>query len=392
MLVIPWSQLAHGQLARDARELVVEAAEILISALPGTNPSLARGDAGRAIALDYVSRCGLAPEGVGRATLQRAVDHVHTLTAPGLFAGVSGVAWASTVIDPGLLLDGTDDLHGELCDALLVALARTSWTGHDDLIAGLVGIGLYGIAREETVHGREIVRRVIGHLERRAQHDRGGLAWPMPRDASGNRRSSPGVAHGVAGALAFLAEAHGRGHEPERTSALVERGLAWLSAVKLPTTAGGRYPRYVDQVEPSGAAWCTGDAGIAGALVAAATWMQGPQARDMRDTGLVAAESLLMPCRSTPDPSAIDLSFCHGAAGMLHIYNRLWQLTHDPRYGAHALSWLSVIVAGRARVRELPSDFLDGCAGVVCAVAAAIAPIAPTWDRPFLLMHKESSR
>jgi lantibiotic modifying enzyme len=111
-------------------------------------------------------------------------------------------------------------------------------------------------------------------------------------------------------------------------------------------------------------------------------------------------------CRAAERPEAetkvVDAGFCHGTAGLAHLYNRMYQATGEPRLGRAAVHWLERTlewcrlaedgggwwVAGSADPRQGPwtgIDLVHGAAGIALVLLAAATPVEPVWDRMFLL-------
>jgi hypothetical protein len=74
----------------------------------------------------------------------------------------------------------------------------------------------------------------------------------------------------------------------------------------------------------------------------------------------------------------IDSTLCHGAAGIGHIYNRMYQATGHEELQARALDWLRLALAN-----DPPAGigFLDGQCGLALALLAASSDVWPSWDR-----------
>ncbi|HEX7277236.1 MAG TPA: lanthionine synthetase LanC family protein, partial [Acidimicrobiales bacterium] len=92
--------------------------------------------------------------------------------------------------------------------------------------------------------------------------------------------------------------------------------------------------------------------------------------------------------RPIQDAGVVDAGLCHGAAGLLHVSNRLYQATGDERQAAAARRWLepalTLPVAG--------AGFLEGRAGVGLALLAATTDVEPEWDRILLLSGATGGR
>jgi len=182
---------------------------------------------------------------------------------------------------------------------------------------------------------------------------------------------------------------------------LLRGAVDWLLSRKLPADGESAFPDgWGPEAEllPARAAWCYGDPGIAATL-----WLAG------RIAGEPAweAEALELARRAaqrTPESGSIrDACLCHGAAGLGHIYNRLYQATGDPELLAAARTWMlraldfqkpgrgvaGFVTWGPDAKSEMGwrSDpcLLTGAAGIALALLAATTPGEPAWDR-FLLL------
>jgi class I lanthipeptide synthase len=169
----------------------------------------------------------------------------------------------------------------------------------------------------------------------------------------------------------------------------------------VPTEAGPTFPIWVApgvQPWPARCAWCYGDPGIAAALLMAA---RGVGAGGWEQAAVALA------CRAAERPpertGVVDASFCHGTAGLAHIYNRIYQATGEPKLGRAAMYWLertldfyrlargnggSWVQASKDRAEAGPwtgIGLLEGAAGVALVLLAATTSVEPAWDRMFLV-------
>jgi len=142
---------------------------------------------------------------------------------------------------------------------------------------------------------------------------------------------------------------------------------------------------------------------VAAALLAAARVLEQP------DLEQEAIELALSAAARPPSESLIaDAGICHGAAGLGQLYNRFFQMTGHPALGAAARDFfaqtiefrrLETGVAGYAPaprpgleseaetsvVDQNDSSLITGAAGIGLALLSAISPVAPAWDRIFLM-------
>lgn len=302
-------------------------------------PSLSGGHAGFALLSAYA---GLAEVGSIRDTyLERARTHLETAAGmlpfqgnePGLFMGYVGVAWTVDHLQQRGILPESEDLNEEIDDALIAWLAPEPWRGLPELIEGLAGVGLYGLARPANARSWMIVDRIIDILQATVQATPQGTAWFTAPDQldSIRRQQHPdgafnlGVAHGNPGILGFLAEACHRGFQ--RARPLLDTSMDWLLSCQSPFVDGSIFGRtfgYGQPPNPDGCrlSWCYGDLGIAAVMLLVAARVRQPAWRD-------EAIKIALACANRPNPwdSVMDASLCHGAAGNAHLFNRFFQAT-----------------------------------------------------------------
>jgi lantibiotic biosynthesis protein len=188
----------------------------------------------------------------------------------------------------------------------------------------------------------------------------------------------------------------------ERARPLLDGAVAWLLAHRLPPGSGSCFASSFypgDEPMPSRLAWCYGDPGIAATLLVAA---RAAGERSWEDEALAIARATV----ERPEASAgiRDPGLCHGAAGLAHLYNRLWQTTGDEAFAGAARFWFERAldlrvpgepVAGFQAWRvgepgssgrwEPESGFLEGATGIGLALLAAASTVEPEWDRILLL-------
>jgi lantibiotic modifying enzyme len=345
------------------------------------------------------------------AALERAVHSLDDAHSMGLFGGCAKVAW---VLD---YAEGTkdDDSNEEFDDQLREFLADANPCGGQyDLISGWVGIGVYALERVHHPAAAWCVGRIVELLEASAQVSERGTTWftPPERLPPAQLVRSPkgyfnlGVAHGVPGAMAFLARvatAPIASDSRRRARALVENVVRWVLAQER-TEFGpdGSFPCRVQEVgdQPGRRpAWCYGDLGIAASLLLAAREVG---RADWETKAIAIAHSV------AADPgmgAVLDAGLCHGAAGVAHIFNRMYQTAGDPVLGEAARrwfeetlrlrtgkgvggyqSWMAVNTGHDLKFGWMDNtSFLEGSAGVALALIAATTDQEPGWDRMLLL-------
>src|SRR5215216_1206490 len=401
--------------ALQAVDAIAESITPIAGLLGERDPSLGRGQAGLALLYTWLARTRRMPQAdvLARQCLDQAIEAVSTQPMnASLYGGFTGVAWAAELT--GRVLDPDAEDRGEAVDdALLRLLSRADrWSALYDLIVGLTGLGVYALQRYPRPVAIQCLRRVVERLDECAQHDEHGLYWWTPpaeildqesRKQYPSGRADLGVAHGMAGAVALLGGICGAGVEQATARPLLEGAVSWLLAHSVPTEAGPTFPVWVApafQPSPARCAWCYGDPGIAAALLLAA--------RGVGDAGWEQT-AVALACRAAERPASetgvVNANFCHGAAGLAHLYNRMYQATGEPELGRAALYWLERTLGFYRRARDAGdswvqgnwepgqreqwtwtgTELVEGAAGVALVLLAAATSVEPSWDRMFLV-------
>ena len=410
-----WKPVLNGELRTQALAVADEiATEIqLLGKELIHDGSLASGHAGIATMFAYLDRA-LPGRGFGDAGadhLNAALDFLaDSQLLPDLYCGFTGIAWAAAQVDR---LAGHRNVEGDefsqIDDLLLDVLSVESWSYHYDLISGLVGLGAYALERLPNPRAHSCLTRVVEHLSRWAERGPEGVTWRTPvnllaesrHTARPNGEYNLGLAHGVPGAIALLAQASAAGAAAEEAAMLVDQSIPWLLKQRIANSPGASFGYDVsvdDDLGPSRSAWCYGDPGVAAALLCAArcrgnvTWER--EAIELAVAAANRPESAMAVC---------DAGLCHGWAGLAHLFNRLYQTSGDARFVEPTQRFFKRTLEIRRKDggiagysawqagfdiaggwRDEPG-LLEGAAGVALALAAAATDVEPTWDT-FLLI------
>jgi hypothetical protein len=354
----------------------------------------------RALLLAYSSIAGPNQNLYYRAIelLNLASERLFRTMPTGIFSGLSSVGWTVEHLYQ-LLIRGSntsaepDDYLADLDIRILGRLEGGRWVGPYDLVGGLVGIGVFFLERlphRTAAHGLQLI---LDYLEQQAEYSNIGITWFTPPELvpPDQRTSCPvgyynlGVAHGVPAVAQFLGELTAAGIEVERARVLLDGLMKWLQVYRQPVDAPSGYSNWIAAEDPgpktSRVAWCYGDLGIGALLHHLAV-------RSGRQDWLASSLSLLDSCLMRPEDRVQSAGLCHGALGVAHVYNRIYQAGGDPRYREAAQRYYA---RGIAMIDYSDCSFLEGSIGEALALISAVFPINPQWDRRLLLSGRQFS-
>jgi lantibiotic biosynthesis protein len=401
-----WRPLLSGAAATRAHDVVLQIADGVADRwVPQTMQSsgLCGGAAGCALLFAYLAE-SLDDARYGELA-QRYVDRALELLGDAeagwaLFGGLSGTAFVLDHVAGEPWADGVSDPLDQIDDALERHLRARPDLGCYDLISGLVGFAVYALERRSRPQARESLGLVVERLAAHASLDQDGITWRTAPELlwAPTREQDPdglfdlGVAHGTPAVAAILAAAAAAGN---RTAAQLYPGaVRWVLAQRLGRSSPSAFPYSVRAgrtPEPARSAWCYGDPGVAATLVAAARCV---------DDAAVLAEALVIARQAAQRPvdscGVLDGGLCHGAAGLVQLYNRLWQTSGDPVFAAAARGWVDRLfafqrpgtgVAGFTICRPDPTLgaaeelAVIGALGIGLGLLATVTTTEPAWDR-----------
>lgn len=256
-------------------------------------------------------------------------------------AGGRGVSWSEYDV-----ITGTSGVGRLLLDAAM-------FDDHTDLVHAAIEqtcTHLTALATPaETPRGRSVGWWVPAE-EQPVEQDR--IAYP-------EGDVNLGLAHGITGPLAFLAEAHRRGFTVAAQTDAIRTFADWLIGWQLEDPAGA-YPCRVTLAQemdrPAGdphitrSAWCYGAAGVGLALAAA-----GAALEDSRITQ-AAADSLVAAIDLDPALQRLDgPTICHGTAGLLLCAHEVARMTGSEEVAARVPALVTDVL--RAFAADAPFCF-----------------------------------
>ena len=315
--------------------------------------------------------------------VQELVRHFESNGADSqFFEGSIGHAWLlANLIETDHNSDATEILSH--LDAILLESISSSEASKDEripfeLFDGLAGMLFYAIKR----HNFTLATALCNALASSARTSgSSGCCWTSVK--RGEEVVETGLAHGVASLLVALSHLTSlpaaRSMLEEATTWLMGRirsdGYSCFSVYE--------FPERPNNLIRSDAGWGHGDAGVALALLCAATALRND---DWRERAIqVGLRSTLRPRKDYIQPPSVNIS--HGAAGMAHIYHQLYRATSNERFSRAAKHWYDeCLYTYKLANPNLPAltanvkyAFLAGHVGVAAVLAAATVSEQPAW-------------
>ncbi len=377
--------------------------------------SLGSGLAGIAIFFAYLSKYKQEPEYLlaTRELVERIAEQFSDAArTPWLYAGFTGVAWALHHIRAVLpeCVDLEDGAITEAIDSFLLEFLDSPKIKADfDLIRGIVGLGVYGLLTFNSERSKAIVSLVLRHLESISEVDeRGRRYWrTLPQYfhwrheaemyPAGNRNL--GLAHGNPGVIGFLAAATQKeNYANDDVRNILHEAVTWMLSNRQPPPTASAFPAVAEKRGECRCAWCYGDLGAAISILRAGYSLHN---QEFVSAGWDIAERTLE--RPFESMGVEDPMFCHGAVGLAHMYNRLFQWCGEDRYARRAREWVHRTldfrcanegIAGYRFFHTLKKawvtdpGFLTGAAGIGLALLAAVQDLPPAWDEVLLIGNR----
>lgn len=350
----------------------------------------------------------------GAALIEEVIEYINGHPCePGYYNGMAGVAWVIGHLQENRFLEIDGETLDSLDAYLYPAMMNLARDGRFDLLFGGLGCAQYFSFRPIDGQTASYLGDFIEELARQARPDEesGGLKWPekSATDLEGEEIFNLGMAHGMPGIIVFLSHIYQTGIHRDKVLPLLTGAVHYVLGQGLDDSFLSCFPLVACRGVPprsSRLAWCYGDPGVGMALWRAALSTADEKwKRQALDILTRAAKR-----RDLKENQVVDACLCHGAAGLLHIFNRLFQKSAIPAFKEAALYWLDQALlmgeqasatAGyhiRLKIEDGKAawgsahDLLVGVPGIGLALMAAISAHEPKWDGCFLLSHPATDR
>lgn len=261
-----------------------------------------------------------------------------TYTTDSLDAHLAHLGRFVLFVNEHKLLNIDANQHLNQLDEILFTLMKSKISMKDfDSLSGAMASGYYYLARQEAGGNvAEQLTYLLDSLEIFAEQEGEGIYWSSPRLAN---HIFLGISHGSAMMISFLSRLHDLNIEQERCKKLMEKAMNFMTKQYRKSSYPGLFPNKIgDKVEPMQFALCYGDIGNAFAIYRAQKIMK-------KDSLNAFADLILSDClqRTYEQNLTLDAGIFYGVSGLAIAFQKLGDITKDPRCYDRADYWMEQI-------------------------------------------------
>lgn len=317
-----------------------------------------------------------------------------------LGSGIAGMLWMIHHLRSNGFIEFDEDM-GDIIEWLSISLRHSSEAAYFDFHDGALGVTK---AIMKYTSAEQYYTPLLENLQKHAHGTPDASYWYsyLYMTDEPELAINLGLAHGLPSFMIILAELHQLFPANPEIIRLLDNAIRFMRSVAFEDekSMGSRYPGTITNgVKNMGGrlAWCYGDMGVAMGFLRTGMIT----GRDELISEAVQIMQHAAKKRTLEEAKIQDAGFCHGAAGIAHIFNRFYQYTGKEEFRQAALHWLETALGlakfddGLAGYKKfIPEEgwfnsigLLDGIAGIGLVMMSMIRPIEPKWDELFLLSN-----
>jgi len=316
-------------------------------------------------------------------------------------SGISGISWLFHYLNKNKYIDLEDDFFCDI-DEILVSAAFKYLTYKDyDFLHGAGGIIFSLLMRpEDNRISLELLTRHL--LDSRIEFDEYKV-WEFrsPNSPFDRVQVNMGLAHGLPSMLVLLSKLYFNNILPHECLEAINECYSFIKKQKnknITIDSFSLYPTFVTEGEEntykSRLAWCYGDLGVGIAMYVAGNNTN----NDLMQKEAINIYKYYSDFINEPKLLVRDSTLCHGAAGVVHLYNRMYRNTKEPAFINTAEYWISVLKDmshhedGLAGYKACEIDgwknsysLLEGIGGIGLVLSSYLLNETPDWDECLLI-------
>jgi len=373
------------------------------------------GDAGIALFHFYYSRlmndASIADDGVKVLTsiIEKINNGYNFYT---YCSGIGGAAWAIQLLEQEDFVDlDCDELLGELD---LFLFPSVQGLQHDpnfyDFLHGILGVAYYFLKRYECTTSsllkeryRTILLDILRLLDQKAIIKGNTIKWESYLERKkGIKGYNLALSHGIPSIINFLSRLVVYKDFKTPASKLLNGALNFVLEFKNKDNDNNvTFPSWVTsdgkKNEYSRLAWCYGDLGVGITLWKAGVVLQNEKYKEEAIAVLTKSANR----RDLKEASVEDAGLCHGAYGVMHMYDHMYKETGEKVCKESADFWLdqglkmAIHTNGLAGYMKWQGgdqagwkpeiNLLGGVSGIGLAMISYLAPFDTKWNECLLI-------
>ena len=379
-----------------------EIAEILCDSTDKFDcPGVLAGVSGLALFMYYYSRfTGESKYAeIGEQALEKAVEMINNGYKYHTFcAGISGLAWTCEHLEQNGFIDRDYiSVFKDLEPYLLTCMVKDLEKKNYDFLHGGLGVGYYFLyKRNPNKKNNQLLYAGLQKTAIAGKND--SIKWASTLPDSGKTVYNISLSHGMSSIAVILTKLKKRYPHIALVKTLLLKTVNYILQQQLPEPVVSYFPSFSiesnENQHPSRLGWCYGDLGVAQAL------LQATQTLGNKSHESAAIEILLHNCnrRDLKENSVIDAGLCHGAAGISHIFNRLYVDTKIDAFKEASVYWMEKTLE-MAHFNDSLAGFktwqkdkwenhhalLVGITGIGLSILSYLNPELMNWDECLLL-------
>lgn len=316
---------------------------------------------------------------------------------PSFSHGISGVLYLLKFLNKHkfICVNVEDAEHHYMC-YLRNSLNSFLKDGNYDFLHGALGIIYYFLSlesyRKDNVFFNGVIDNFLAYSINNNDHI---IYW---EDKFNGLSSNVSLAHGMSSIVLILSYMYKMNINKDQLIEPITKAINFILSQKNHTNEKSCYPNINQEdnfTEPR-LAWCYGDLGIGIALYQVGCILERQDLIDESISIFLSAEKR----RELIGNRVFDACFCHGCAGISHMYKRMYFNTHIKSFQDTSNYWLSKIIEfsefsnGLVRFKTysegglILSDksLLDGISGIgMVLMSSLLNERGSSWDSLFLL-------
>jgi lantibiotic biosynthesis protein len=246
-----------------------------------------------------------------------------------------------------------EDLDVELEPVMYDELNR----GNYDFLHGALGCLFYYVKRKSNKKAnKERILQFCRDLKRHGKYEiENQVYWERFGIKDNGKKPGDydlGLSHGIPSITSVLVKIYLMGHKEPLIEDMITGSISFILSNRNAKPGLSLYPSLKSSRDyPSRLAWCYGDLGIALLLLNAGRALN--KAEWIDESNNILSYSLTR--KSPVENLVFDSCLCHGSGGLVHIYNRFFNIDHSPQLEETVSYWCQKTLEFRI--------FEDGLAG-----------------------------